>query len=251
VLFEQGKLEKMTLKVIEYADGSRPEVDEDKSYTVQVNPASYSLNKQTNYQRQRPPGSQESTQQFQHSGPTTLSFEITFDGTGVINTQSVLDEIPVVGAVASLFSEEEPFDVDDQIKQFEEIVYRFDGEIHQPHKVKIFWGKLTFEGAITTISYSYTLFNPDGTPLRAKANCTFVGTRTAEQIAQEENRSSPDLTHLREFQEGDSLPLLAHQVYGNPELYLELARVNKLVNFRRIQAGRRIVLPPIDKSVGR
>jgi len=248
MLFEQGKLEKMTLRVIEYADGSRPEVSEDKAYTVQVNPASYSLGKRINYQNTRPPGSQESTATFNNSGPSTLQFEIVFDGTGVIDTASLLDEIPLAGAIASAFAEDEEFHVDEQILKFEEIVYKLDGEIHQPNKVQIFWGKLQFEGALSSINYSYTLFQPDGSPLRAKANCTFQGTKTGEQIALEENLSSSDLTHLHEVKEGDNLPLLAQKVYGNSELYLEIARVNKLINFRRLQAGTRVSLPPIEKK---
>jgi hypothetical protein len=250
MLFEQGQLEKMTLRVIEYADGSRPEVSEDKSYTVQVNPASYTIGKRIQYQNQRPPGSQEGTATFDNSGPSTLQFEIVFDGTGVVKNASSLDEIPLVGAIASAFGEDEEFSVYEQIVKFEKIVYRLDGENHQPNKVQIFWGSLQFEGALTSINYTYSLFQPDGMPLRAKANVSFQGTKTAEQIALEENLASPDLTHLREIKEGDTLPLLAQKVYGNPNLYLEVARVNKLINFRRLQAGKRISLPPIDKSAG-
>lgn len=247
MLFEQGKLEKMTLRVIEYADGSRPEVSEDKSFTVQVNPASYSLTKRIHYQNTRPAGSQESTASFNNSGPSTMQFEIVFDGTGVIENASLLDEIPLSGTIASAFAEDEEFNVDEQIQKFEQIVYELDGTVHQPNKVQIFWGKLQFEGALSSINYSYTLFQPDGSPLRAKANCTFQGTRTGEQIALEENLNSPDLTHLHEIKEGDNLPLLAQKVYGNSALYLEIARVNKLINFRRLQAGTRIILPPIEK----
>jgi hypothetical protein len=248
MLFELGKLEKMTLRVIEYADGSRPEVSEDKAFTVQVNPASYSLSKRINYQTAQPMGSQESTATFSSSSPSTLQFEIVFDGTGVIDTASLLDEIPLVGAIASAFSEDEELTVYEQILKFEEIVYKLDGDIHQPNKVQIFWGTLQFEGGLSSINYSYTLFQPDGSPLRAKANCTFQGTKTAEQIALEENLSSPDLTHVREIKEGDTLPLLAQKIYGNSELYLEIARINKLINFRRLRAGTRVSLPPIEKG---
>lgn len=247
MLFELGKLEKMEFRFIEYADGSRPVVPIDP-YFVQVNPASYSLNKRINYQTVAPMGSQESTANYNNSGPTTLQFELVFDGTGVIDTASLLDEIPLAGAIASAFSEDKELTVYEQILKFENIVYQLDGEIHQPNKVQILWGKLQFEGALVSINYSYTLFQPDGSPLRAKANCTFQGTKTAEQIAREMNLGSPDLTHVREISEGDTLPLLAQKIYGNPELYLEIARVNKLINFRRLQAGTRVALPPIEKG---
>ncbi len=248
MLFESGKLEKMTLRVIEYPDGSRPEVSDNKVYTVQVNPATYTVGKSIQYQNQQPAGSEESTAAFRSSGPSTLQFEIVFDGTGVIENVSGVGGVPLMGAIASALTKDEEFNVYEQIVLFEQIVYRLDGETHQPNKVQIFWGSLQFEGALTSINYTYSLFQPDGMPLRAKANCSFQGTKTAEQIALEANLNSPDLTHLREIREGDSLPLLAQQIYGNANLYLEVARVNKLVNFRRLKAGTRIALPPIDKA---
>jgi nucleoid-associated protein YgaU len=48
--------------------------------------------------------------------------------------------------------------------------------------------------------------------------------------------------------EGDNLPLLTYRIYGNAELYLEVARVNKLINFRRLRVGSRVAFPPVDKE---
>ena len=248
MFFEEGQLKKLTITVLEYTEG-RPQTDDSRQFTVQINPASFSLNKKINYQSNDAQGTQESTQRFTASGPSTLSFEIIFDGTGVVKNASNLDQIPAVGAIASLIAGEDTFDVAEQIQLFENVVYWYDGQIHQPNKVKITWGDgLSFEGSLTTISYNYSLFSPDGKPLRAKANCSFVKTVSPEQQAQEQDDSSPDLTHVREFTDGDTLPLLAHRIYGKPELYLEVARVNKLINFRRIKSGQKIMLPPIDKS---
>lgn len=248
MFFEEGELRKLTITVLEYSEG-RPQTDDSRHYTVQVNPATLSLNKQIRYQRNEPPGNQESTQRHVASGPSTLSFEIIFDGTGVVTNASTLDQIPAVGAIASMISGEETFDVAEQIENFENVVYWYDGQIHQPNKVRLAWGEgLSFDGALTSISYSYTLFKPDGAPLRAKANCSFVKTVSPQQQAQEQSDTSPDLTHVRDFKDGDTLPLIAHRIYGKPELYLEVARVNKLINFRRIKAGQKIILPPIDKS---
>ncbi len=243
---DNGELSKLKFKLISYASDGMPEVSESDSYTVQINPASFSLNKRINYQDNGTPGTTEKTNTFTSSGPSSISFEIVFDGTGVVNTQGVLDAIPIVGALAA--SSDESFEVEDQIKNFEAIVYLYDGEIHQPNKVQISWGTMLFDGALSSISYSHTLFRPNGTALRVKANCTFQGTKSEKQIALEQSNASPDLTHIREIKDGDSLPLLAHKIYGNAALYLELARVNKLVNFRRLQSGTRLSLPPVDKG---
>jgi nucleoid-associated protein YgaU len=63
-----------------------------------------------------------------------------------------------------------------------------------------------------------------------------------------ENRSSPDLTHYRIVKAGDNLPLMTQRIYGDPKYYLEVARVNKLVNFRNLKPGQAIYFPPIEKQ---
>ena len=162
MFFEEGQLKKLTITVLEYSEG-RPQTNDSRQYTVQVNPATFSLNKQIRYQTNEPQGNQESSQRHTASGPSTLSFEIIFDGTGVVTNASTLDQIPAVGAIASLISGDETFDVTKQVEDFEKVIYWYDRQIHQPNKVKIVWGDgLSFEGALTSISYSYTLFSPDG-----------------------------------------------------------------------------------------
>ena len=122
------------------------------------------------------------------------------------------------------------------------------GDIHRPRKVLLVWGRLSFPCVLTSLSVRYTLFSPDGSPLRAIASCAFAEALTDTEREQEEQNSSPDLTHIREVKAGDTLPLMAHGIYGDPSLYLEVARINKLVDFRRLRAGQRIALPPIEKG---
>ena len=81
------------------------------------------------------------------------------------------------------------------------------------------------------------------------AECTFCESVPDAERERRENASSPDLTHLRDVRDGDTLPLLAYDIYGNAQLYLEVARVNKLVNFRRLRPASRLSFPPLDKQV--
>ncbi|MDH4134678.1 MAG: LysM peptidoglycan-binding domain-containing protein, partial [Gammaproteobacteria bacterium] len=125
------------------------------------------------------------------------------------------------------------------------LVYKFDGKIHRPRELLLVWGTLVLSCVLNSVSYRYTLFKPDGTPLRAIASCSFCEHVPREQAKRQENAMSPDLTHMRDIRDGDTLPALAHEVYGKPELYLEVARVNKLVNFRRLRSASRIAFPPL------
>jgi hypothetical protein len=175
----------------------------------------------------------------------TLSFEFLFDGTGMVPKPSELGDIPLVGAIASALSKPKPFVVMDEIKKFNTLVYAYDSENHRPFNLMLTWGSLVFICVLSSVSYRFTLFNPDGTPLRGVASCSFCESIPPALRKRKENANSPDLTHLRHVRDGDSLPSLAHEIYGKPELYLEVARANRLVNFRRLKQASRLAFPPV------
>uniref|UniRef100_A0AAU6WLI4 LysM domain-containing protein n=1 Tax=Chryseobacterium endophyticum TaxID=1854762 RepID=A0AAU6WLI4_9FLAO len=60
-------------------------------------------------------------------------------------------------------------------------------------------------------------------------------------------KNSPDLTHKRTIQDGDTLPLMTERIYGDSKYYLEVAKVNNLINFRQLVPGEELYFPPIEK----
>ncbi len=253
MLFDQGTLEKMTIQAFEAApacaEPTKLSKEENDIYVVQVNPDSYTLNHALVYAALQGLGSSGRDAIYSMAEPSTLEFKFLFDGTGVVPPPpSPLAGVPLVGAIASIFTDEEEFDVMEQIEKFDHVVYKHDGKDHRPRKVQLTWGTLVFPCALTSVNYQFTLFKPDGTPLRAQASCSFQEARPDPERTLIEKNSSPDLTHIREVKEGDTLPLMTHRIYGDTKHYIEVARVNKLINFRRLQAGRRLTLPPIAKD---
>ena len=101
---------------------------------------------------------------------------------------------------------------------------------------------------LNELNLEYTLFRADGTPLRASATAKFVGYVEDELRVATERRESPDLTHLRVTRDGEKLQDHVVSIYGDAALYLEVARVNRLVNFRRLTTGQTLVFPPVNKS---
>ncbi len=251
MLFDQGKLEKMTIReLLPQSDPNEPrQVNEEVSYVVQVNPNHQTLNQRLQYTYHEVQGSSGGEARYCRSEPRTLEFEFLFDGTGVVPPPSEFGDIPLVGAVESLLSGNKKFDVKTEIEKFNKVVYDFDGEIHRPRQLLLSWGTLVFPCVLTSVNYRFTLFKPDGTPLRAIASCSFRESLSDAERELRDNSQSPDLTHLREVKEGDTLPLMSYRIYGKTDLYLEVARVNKLVNFRRLKAGSRLAFPPVEKEV--
>lgn len=251
MLFAKGKLEKMTIRAYRTVDRDGiPQVSNapKDTYVAQVNPSSYTLNRFLHYTRQQGQGFSSSDAVYNKSEPVSMQFEFLFDGTGVIPPSSDLGDIPLVGAVASALSKSNPYVVMDEIEKFNHLVHDYIGKNHRTNQLLLIWGKLVFPCVLASLSYRFTLFKPDGTPLRAVASCSFCESKPDAERVRKDNASSPDLTHLRDVQESDTLPLLAYQIYNNAELYLKVARDNKLINFRRLRTGSRIAFQPLDKG---
>ena len=68
-------------KSIEYKGGEKL-----GSITVQINPDSYKLSKSTSYKKDESIKEDKQLPEYKHTNPSTLSFDIHFDGTGIIPT---------------------------------------------------------------------------------------------------------------------------------------------------------------------
>jgi hypothetical protein len=249
--FDTGKLTKMIIQAYQPPDPDGnmelSEAEEDK-YVVQVNPESYTVNYKVNYDRRPAIGNSGSEAKYANTSPPTLNFEFLFDGTGVIPaTSGPLDGVPIAGAVSDLFSGDEEYDVVNELQKFSHVV-DYNGQEHQPRRVRLTWGKLIFDGVLSQLTVDYKLFKPDGTPLRAVAKAAFDGTITDILRENRERNSSPDLTHSRTVVEGDKLPLMSHRIYRQSGYYIEVARKNKLYNFRNLKAGTQLSFPPLENK---
>ena len=193
--------------------------------TVEINPSSYSHSHRVDYNNKTSEGAPGTTLKFQRIPPETVSFDIHFDATGAIADSKT------------------PLKV--QIDRFKKVCFDYNGDIHEPNYLIISWGSLVFKCKLTSLEMNYTLFKPDGTPLRAKASVKFEEASDASTISAEANKKSPDLTHRIVIQEGDTLPVICHEVYGDSSYYLEVAEHNKIANFRNLKPGTTIYMPPI------
>lgn len=198
---------------------------------VIINPASYTHEHKVNYNEDVPIGAPGTPLMFKGMPPETISFDIHFDATGAI-------EAPKLMPVNKL-----PIGV--QITLFKKVCFTYNGDIHEPNYLILNWGTLVFKCKLSSLRVEYTLFQKNGIPLRAKASCTFIKAIDAATIAKEANNKSPDLTHLIEVKQGDTLPLICNRIYGDPSYYMEVAKFNKIVNYRNLVPGTKLYLPPI------
>lgn len=219
---QQGKLQKLLIESMDTSD----------SYEVLFNPETYSEVLEMQYEEGQAPGTSSTELKYLKSKPQEFNLRLVFDSTGV--TKAAVGYDP--GSVA------------EQIDAFKKVSVEYKGDQHRPSKVRLSWGTWFFEGYLTKMDITYEIFSSDATPLRAKAQTTFVGSVTEEDRAAEENNSSPDLTHMRIVKDGDTLPLMCYRIYGDSKYYLRVAEANNLDNFRNLTPGQKIFFPPLDKT---
>jgi len=230
---QTGKLEKML--ILAFADSKKAEdgglIEADASFEALINPETYTLDYKLKFSESgQGHGTSGKQLKYEYTAPEEITFEFLFDNTGIIDGK--------------------PRDsVADDIKKFKQVLIEYKGDAHEPRHFKLVWGENSiFKGRVTEVNLTYKMFNPDGTPIRAVAKVKFKSSIEEQKRAAKENKSSPDLTHLRKVKAGDTLPLMCHRVYGDPKYYLQVAEVNDLGNFRSLEPGRDLLFPPIEKA---
>ncbi len=202
-------------------------------FTVWINPANYSQNARILYTDRQAQGSPGPSPEYNRVGDADLSFDLVFDATGVVP--------PPTGQSTEN-------GVADAIEQLSALASSVNGSIHSPNYLVVGWAQLQFTCVLSSMRVEYTLFRPDGTPLRAKVALAFKSYTSETTLAKEAGKESPDMTHLVTFKAGDTLPLLCHEIYGASFYYAEVARFNNLVSFRDIPVGTQLVFPPLGAA---
>jgi hypothetical protein len=230
-----GKLEKML--ILAFADSKKAEsggmTDADDTFEALINPESYALEYKLKFSESgQGHGTSGKQLKYQYTEPEEISFEFLFDNTGIIDGQ--------------------PRDsIADDLKKFKQVLIEYKGDSHEPRHFKLVWGRNSiFKGRVTELGITYKLFKADGTPIRAVARVKFKSSIEEQKRAAKENKSSPDLTHVRLVKRGDTLPQLCYTIYGDPRYYLPVAEVNGLDNFRRLEPGTRLTFPPLAGNGG-
>ncbi len=217
------------LKIISYKKNTFADADKIGEYTVRYNPVNIQHDYDINFDEQQAIGSSGGENKYSYSKPEKLSFELIFDQTIVAD------------------GDKEKYSVNDDIKTFKKHIIDFNGSIHRPNYVRLAWGDFTFKGQIASLAFNYTAFSWIGKPLKARATVSFLEVVDVKARLASENKSSPDLSHIITIKEGDRLPMICNEIYGDPTLYIEVARMNKLDSFRKLKAGEQIILPPLEK----
>ena len=182
--------------------------------------------------------------------PPTLALELFFDtyeearGTGV---GSFLRR-NLTGTPLGLFPLATPSST--SVTQYTEQIVnllRIDNNLHRPPICKLLWGKLQlFSGVLTALSQTFTLFQADGTPVRATLSCTFTLYRSTTFAMKALDLHSADVPKTRTLRAGETLSSVAAEEYDDPGQWRVLATANRIANPRAVTPGQVLRIPKLS-----
>lgn len=126
---------------------------------------------------------------------------------------------------------------------------RIERDLGRPPVVELSWGEapmgsdFPFTGVLTSLSQTFVLFTPEGTPVRANVSATFTEYLQAEMDLRE---TDPELTTHR-VRRGDTLAGIAAAVYHDPRQWRRIAEANGIDDPRRLDGaiGRTLTVPDL------
>lgn len=206
---------------------------------VDYSPAELAFSKSAQFAEIAIPGLEQPVLQFVRGDAETLNLELFFDSTSHGTGPAAVAVTPKVEA-------------------FHKLV-QIQGEMHMPPLVRVSWGDDfpgttmgateaagdSFTAVVLSVARRFTLFSPDGKPLRATVTLALKHYATVAQQVEAINFQSADHTRIHIVSEGETLPLIAHDAYADASRWRVIAEHNNLSNVRDLTPGDQLELPPL------
>lgn len=102
-----------------------------------------------------------------------------------------------------------------------------------------------FKCVLDSVKQKFTLFSPEGVPLRATLSVSFREYKTLDEQLSQLNLNSPDRTQGHILQSGETLASVSAQCYRTPAEWRRIAAQNGINDPRRLNPGTILQVPPI------
>jgi hypothetical protein len=123
------------------------------------------------------------------------------------------------------------------------------GNHSAPKFIEFSWGSVKLpKAAPMSISIRYARFRPNGEPIRAFVDLELAQAEPSSPTGQAQNPTTRAVTGLRArtVQDGDSLPSIAYEAYGDPTRWRVIAEANGVDNPLALQRGGQLTIPRLD-----
>ncbi|WP_194775014.1 contractile injection system tape measure protein [Pararhodonellum marinum] len=152
---------------------------------------------------------QEGFGDFKVVNPRDLKLDFIFDGTQTIQGYVYNGKDTSVKA---------------QLEIFMEAVYRKEGSVSYPRYLKVQWGNFIFPCVLADLELNYTMFAPNGEPLRIQVTTSFLDFRGLEEVNQGPKESAAEQVLLEKAKDLIDQMLASKR---NPEVFLSKSQPEK------------------------
>lgn len=206
------------------------ESGDEKSGGVSVdcmfNPFEYTVTKTNTYKEERSNRSDVPGFEFEKAGPQALKLTLVFD---------------------TFEAGEDVSQETNKLWKLMESKTRREGNRNRkvpPPEVAFEWGVFRFVAVITTMMQKFTLFKPDGTPVRASVQVTFTQHKDLNDYPNQNPTSGGgDIERVWRVIAGDRLDTIAYQVYGDATKWRKIASYNSIINPLKLTPGQQLIIP--------
>ena len=203
----------------------------------QFNPATLTISKTTNWAGDPTPNFNSPRLKFSGGNAATYDLSLYFDSYSMTKKDGTTPD---------------PKDVRVYTNQLMQLTLRGAGysmflvPFSSPPSVTLVWGKITlFTAVVTSVQVTYTMFAPDGTPIRAKADVSFQQNELLgdDVIPAQNPTSRSDARKTRQVHAQQRLDQIAFEEYGDSRDWRLLAEANHLDDPFHLVDGQVLVIP--------
>lgn len=201
---------------------------------VTFNPKTLSVSRTVSWQSQQAAKRDTPELQYTSADPATLSVDLFFD---------TYDSDKPIDQKDSVFTQTK------RLLALAAVV----GDKHRPPVCRLQWGTqaVFFQGVLTQIDQTYTMFTELGTPVRATLKCSFKQWRSNSDDLQKQNLMSADVAKVWTVRRGQTLASIAAQEYADASRWRDIAAANGIDDPLALAPGSTILLPPVRPNASR
>ena len=193
------------------------------------NPKDYTVTKTNNWKAEPKQGETAAVPSFTGGTPWSMTLQLLFDSTLLKPAVSVKD------VTGTLF---------DAMKATCGEVSK--GNTKRPPTITFNYGTFTFVGVAQSLTVQYTLFTPEGEPIRADVKLSLMQWDVEGPAGQNPTTRSQGELGAHIVRDGDSLPSIAYEAYGDATQWRAIAQANGIDDPLRLRSGRMLNVPRLD-----
>jgi nucleoid-associated protein YgaU len=211
---------------VERVTGSNEVIFGSLSVPCMFNPYEYTITKSNSFSEKSDDDKNSPEAELSSSGPQTLQLKLVFD-----TYESGKDVSLITNDLWKFMLKKDPKNAQHKKKR-------------NPPQVAFVWGGFEFVSYVTNMTQTFTLFLPDGTPVRASVDVQFTQ-YTDRNDYPKQNPTSGSRTSEKVWKvvAGDRLDAIAAEVLGDAAQWRSIAEHNHISDPLALKPGRLIHIP--------